>query len=320
MSFRIQADDPDRHVVREGQRLSAQLPERVGACRSDVTQIEPGLSLIHTRYLPHEDLIEETQQQHRQRMLVLTVGLNGQSGMYSYNGVRLHFRAGQITLASFQQSQGERRYASGEAVAQLRIAMREDVLGRYFDAPCCEALLSGRGPNLLATNDTSATALAHAQAMLHASRAPEGSQRLSLHMHALSLLAEQLQPFERAQTRAPNLRDDICLRLERARQLIEGKLDQPITIAWLARSVGLSESHFKLAFRRYFGTTPRQMLLDARMQKAWLLLEQGHNQVAQVAWEVGYKHPANFSAAFNRYFGRTAKSVAGRLSDRKPRP
>ena len=44
------------------------------------------------------------------------------------------------------------------------------------------------------------------------------------------------------------------------------------------------------------------------MQRAKLLLENGC-QVAQAGWQTGYRHPANFSAAFSRYFGCAPKTV-----------
>ena len=44
------------------------------------------------------------------------------------------------------------------------------------------------------------------------------------------------------------------------------------------------------------------------MQRAKLLLENGC-QVTQAGWQTAYRHPANFSAAFSRYFGYAPKTV-----------
>ncbi|WP_417559700.1 helix-turn-helix domain-containing protein [Marinomonas sp.] len=44
------------------------------------------------------------------------------------------------------------------------------------------------------------------------------------------------------------------------------------------------------------------------MHKAWELLTSGY-QVAQTAYAVGYEHPSNFSAAFNRFYGCPPKSI-----------
>ncbi len=52
------------------------------------------------------------------------------------------------------------------------------------------------------------------------------------------------------------------------------------------------------------------MLTGIRMEKAWELLETGLH-VSTVAYRVGYQHLSSFSAAFERHYGRTPKSVAG---------
>jgi AraC-like DNA-binding protein len=57
--------------------------------------------------------------------------------------------------------------------------------------------------------------------------------------------------------------------------------------------------------------TPHRMLHEIRMRKAYTLLESGC-QVAQTAYQVGYKFPNNFSAAFTRFFGKSPKSVFGK--------
>ncbi|MNG24257.1 Regulatory protein PchR [compost metagenome] len=87
-------------------------------------------------------------------------------------------------------------------------------------------------------------------------------------------------------------------------------MDRALTIPYLCAAVGLNECKFKQGFRDLFGASPHRFLLDLRMRRAWALLESGC-QVAQAAWQVGYAHPTNFSAAFMRYFGRTPKSVSG---------
>lgn len=64
-----------------------------------------------------------------------------------------------------------------------------------------------------------------------------------------------------------------------------------------------------MSIRELFGTSPHRMLTDIRMQKAWELLETGLH-VSTVAYQVGYQHLSSFSAAFERYYSRTPKSVA----------
>ena len=75
---------------------------------------------------------------------------------------------------------------------------------------------------------------------------------------------------------------------------------------WYANHLNLFK--LKQGWRHRYHDSPYRTLLALRMRRAHLLLENGC-QVAQAGWQVGYRHPANFSAAFSRYFGYAAKTV-----------
>jgi AraC-like DNA-binding protein len=94
---------------------------------------------------------------------------------------------------------------------------------------------------------------------------------------------------------APDRLDDIRRRIERehARRL-------PLQV--LARQAGLSARELRGLFMRRFGVTPHAYQVECRMQHAAALLS-GARVVKQVAVEVGYASPNNFSAAFKRLHG-----------------
>lgn len=310
MSFRIASDDPDRTEMRQGAAVRSRLPVRVGSCGTDRYAIEDGLAVLCTRYAPEVDLVEETRLSHARPVLMLTLGLQGESRLQSGSGMEMHFRAGQITLASFQHNQGERHYRARQPVTQLRLAVDESFLVRYFDPVCRRGLLRGSAPRMITSRPCTPATNSLARAMMENVRSTAGVGRLRLHIQALSLLAGELEAFE-PMNREPVLGDEDIVRLERARALMESQLDQPLTVAWIARSVGINEHKLKAGFRQHFNTSPCRLLFELRMFRAKELLEQTRCQVAQAAWRVGYRHPANFSAAFTRFFGRTPKSVAG---------
>ena len=91
------------------------------------------------------------------------------------------------------------------------------------------------------------------------------------------------------------------------RQRLE-QMAQALTLDYLCAHVGLSLFKFKQGWKYRYGDSPQRTLLALRMQRAKLLLENGC-QVAQAGWQTGYRHPANFSAAFSRYFGYAPKTV-----------
>ncbi len=298
--------------------LRQQLPAQLGECYTERVQVDTGLVLVRSRYLPRCDLIEESIQRDGPRTLVITLGLEGESGFYGHDGARLGFRGGYTTVSSFAHSTGERRYQAGTAVGQLRLLVEEATLRRYVGEARCRDLLPAARVRELGFGKTAPASAAHARALLRlASAAP--ADPLALQIHALSLLAGQLRELRPpastqppAQPTAPGrLSQHDIQKLEQIRDLMQLQMAQPLTIDYLCASAGLSTFKLKQGFRLLFNTSPHQMLLEMRMRRAWTLLEAGC-QVAQAGWQVGYLHPSNFSTAFTRFFGRAPKSVSGK--------
>jgi AraC-like DNA-binding protein len=58
-----------------------------------------------------------------------------------------------------------------------------------------------------------------------------------------------------------------------------------------------------------FGTQLFAYVANARLARARALVESGDLSIAQIAFEVGYGHAANFSTAFKRHFGTTPQGL-----------
>ena len=71
----------------------------------------------------------------------------------------------------------------------------------------------------------------------------------------------------------------------------------------MARTVGLSTSHFRRRFKAAFGRTPMAYLERVRMEEATQLIKDGDLSIKEVARKVGYGDANNFSTAFKRFFG-----------------
>jgi AraC-like DNA-binding protein len=82
----------------------------------------------------------------------------------------------------------------------------------------------------------------------------------------------------------------------------------PPNIPELARMVGLNQTKLKASFRETLGFTIYDYILERRMERAAEMLLTGDYAVAQVAYAVGYDYPANFTAAFKRYFGQLPRT------------
>lgn len=72
----------------------------------------------------------------------------------------------------------------------------------------------------------------------------------------------------------------------------------------LARMAGMSESKYKLAFRKVFNNTPNHFFLTEKLFLAKRLLTSGnYNSVWEIAYELGYSKSSYFSAVYKGKFG-----------------
>lgn len=94
----------------------------------------------------------------------------------------------------------------------------------------------------------------------------------------------------------------------KARDIIHDDPGAPITIAFLAREVGLNARSLTEAFRAVHGMSIATCLVNARLELALDMLATGAS-VSQTAHKVGYA-PAYFSMAFRRRFGLSPSQVS----------
>lgn len=78
---------------------------------------------------------------------------------------------------------------------------------------------------------------------------------------------------------------------------------ETITLASLARLAGLSPTHFARVFRKQFGVSPVNLVIEKRMAVASSLLTHSTMPVKQVSQAVGYEDPYYFSRLFHRRTG-----------------
>lgn len=269
-----------------------------GEGRFRQTSIDEGLLLVHSDFHPRQALVEQAVRGGEAGGLVITIGLQGRSGYVGRDGARLRFEQGHTTVSAFRQGSGERRFEAGQRVAQLRLLVDERALARYGN----DALLPEHGVRPLAFGATTRAGALLARSLLH------GHDALAMHIGVLSLLSEQLRALQPAPVMVTRWSEAEIAKIERAHALMEEQLAQELTLDYLCAQVGLSLFKLKQGWRHRYHDSPYRTLLALRMRRAHLLLENGC-QVAQAGWQVGYRHPANFSAAFSRYFGYAAKTV-----------
>jgi AraC-like DNA-binding protein len=135
-----------------------------------------------------------------------------------------------------------------------------------------------------------------------------GIRSMALTARGNDLLVEFLTALAAAGTAPVPLLRTAGDQLRAAADLLSRRLEDPPTLADLARQVGLSETTLKRGFHQVFGTTVFGYLRARRMERAHALLQSGEATVLEAAALVGYSNPSNFSAAFRRQFGVNPKA------------
>ncbi|MFM0363401.1 helix-turn-helix domain-containing protein [Paraburkholderia sediminicola] len=121
--------------------------------------------------------------------------------------------------------------------------------------------------------------------------------------------AEQTRPSARRAASLPRWR------LRRALDFIEANLAQPIGLADVAASTGLTRMHFAAQFRSTTGYSPHAYLLRRRIEHAQMLLRSSALSVLDVALSCGFGSHAHFTTVFGRIVGEPPNIWRTRMRD-----
>jgi AraC-like DNA-binding protein len=134
-------------------------------------------------------------------------------------------------------------------------------------------------------------------------------KRLYIEGKTYELMALRLAQLEQSSRRAPIreaslvLRGEDIERIRRAKELLADRMEDPPSIADLARLAGINEFKLKNGFKKIFGETIFGFLRGYRLETAKSLIETRDMNVAEIALEVGYRNPAHFARAFRLRYG-----------------
>ena len=92
--------------------------------------------------------------------------------------------------------------------------------------------------------------------------------------------------------------------LSGAIKLIKSDFGDPtLTNAKLASKCGISEVYFRKLFTAHFGISPKQFIIDLRIQKAKQLLSEEALHVYTIAEKCGFSNPYHFCTLFKLHTG-----------------
>lgn len=92
-------------------------------------------------------------------------------------------------------------------------------------------------------------------------------------------------------------------RISKATDWIKTHLNETIVIEELASRCGMSVSGFHHHFKEITQLSPLQYQKSLRLMEARRLIQANDTQIAQIAMQVGYESPSQFSREYKRLFG-----------------
>ncbi|KVV51465.1 AraC family transcriptional regulator [Burkholderia territorii] len=94
-------------------------------------------------------------------------------------------------------------------------------------------------------------------------------------------------------------------RMRRVVEYVDAHLADPIGLADMAKSAGLTRMHFAAQFRHATGLRPHEYLMRRRIERAQQLLLESRHNVLDVALSTGFRSQAHFTTVFKRFVGQT---------------
>jgi len=107
--------------------------------------------------------------------------------------------------------------------------------------------------------------------------------------------------------------------MHEAKQLIQQKLAEPISLDDLAATIGVSAYYLSRVFSQESGFTLSSYLTHRRMERACELMQQSGWSIKQIAYAVGYRDSHYFSRVFRRHFDLTPSTYQRQALQRRRR-
>lgn len=105
--------------------------------------------------------------------------------------------------------------------------------------------------------------------------------------------------------------------IEQAIRFMSLHYTQPVSIDQLSRTLGYHRTHLSRMFKRTTGLSPKQYLMQIRLERAQTLLSDTSMPIDQVASAVGFNDPLYFSKKFKDWAGTSPSTYRKELPQRE---
>ena len=96
-------------------------------------------------------------------------------------------------------------------------------------------------------------------------------------------------------------------------EIVQANLFENLTLEELAFLSEMSPSTFQRKFKSIYGTSPKNYIINKRLERAKILLESESHRVSEVAFECGFEDVSHFSKSFSSKFGISPRQFRDQL-------
>lgn len=131
--------------------------------------------------------------------------------------------------------------------------------------------------------------------------------RHKLRLKVLELMISMTDGFKKPEVDTFKIKNAILHQndIQTAIAYINKNLTESITLSDMAKSAGMSPSHFSTVFKSVAGISPYEYLLLIRIEHAVELLRSTNMTIVDVAYSCGFKSMPNFNKSFKRITNMT---------------
>ena len=101
---------------------------------------------------------------------------------------------------------------------------------------------------------------------------------------------------------------------KRARESLEAHAAEPLDLEKLSRTSGIGIRSLQLGFKRHFGVSISEALLDIRLEhlNARLLNARSGERIIDIAFDLGFTHLSRMASVYRAKFGETPSATLRR--------
>jgi AraC family transcriptional regulator len=137
----------------------------------------------------------------------------------------------------------------------------------------------------------------------------------TFHLLLLKLLDKQTdieKEVRKIKATKKSTKQELYKRLNRAKDLIDSCYYENLSLSNIASTCLLNETYLLRQFRTYFGITPRQYVIQKRMEAARQFVECDYDlSISEICLRVGYSDLTSFSKLYKKIYSYSPENYRG---------